>query len=482
MGLERTDSDFDLDALINASVAQAQLANGASASVIAARSDAGARLAVVAGASEIKSMRWTRAEDEFLRTYNGYLSEAEMASALGRTVQGVHLRIRRELRLPPPTRHPDWFTAQGASRALGLEDVPKVLRLIECGLLPARRLLLDRTRYAIDRKTFYAFCVQPRHWVYFDPARVNDLYLKRLLAHAVARWNDAWWTETQVAAFHQLPNTELVASHRQKGWIPKDAIARWGNHYYLKSYIVTHQFSTAAAQQTDLRAWSDGGDAFLVLARAVGVSTNAVSLLLTNHYGKTRAQVRTLRETRPMHTGIVSYRMGLLRSLGDIDALCARHHLRVVRRGDRLFADWKLYRDRFPFLARACDRFRASLTDRAVTLTKPQRDAVRTLMAHWSTIFLQSKQGCVSARGSVSLQSLHAAYASLCARGVDIFQGGYMDIRIEQLAAPRKSHSTKTTKAYTCNKCGQGGFHDKRQLFLHRKAAHTTLPTGEAQA
>lgn len=50
----------------------------------------------------------------------------------------------------------------------------------------------------------------------------------------------------------------------------------------------------------------------------------------------------------------------------------------------------------------------------------------------------------------------------------------------KQIAAPRKS--TKTTKAYTCNKCGQGGFHDKRQLFLHRKAAHTTLPTGEAQA
>ena len=51
----------------------------------------------------------------------------------------------------------------------------------------------------------------------------------------------------------------------------------------------------------------------------------------------------------------------------------------------------------------------------------------------------------------------------------------------KRLQAP-KSHSTKTTKAYTCNKCGQGGFHDKRQLFLHRKAAHPTLPTGEAQA
>lgn len=178
---------------------------------------------------------WSPEEDKYLRDNLGFLSEEEMASTLGRTVTGVHLRWFRYLLLPSPSKHPDWISAESASEMLGIET-HKIAHWCDMGLIPYRLLPTTRKIRLIFRTTFDRWVISPDNWIYFDPKNISDPRLRRLCELRVARWGDEWWNTSEVAKHHgvtpkdvlrlilrkEIPAVQLQASrggrHPNAGW------------------------------------------------------------------------------------------------------------------------------------------------------------------------------------------------------------------------------------------------------------------------
>jgi len=79
-----------------------------------------------------KPLPWSEREDEFLRQNLGVLSEEEIGAALRRTLTAVHLRWKRDLGLPAPSKTPGYMTANQAAKILAV-DVHAVCRWSRVG-------------------------------------------------------------------------------------------------------------------------------------------------------------------------------------------------------------------------------------------------------------------------------------------------------------------------------------------------------------
>jgi len=106
------------------------------------------------------------------------------------------------------------------------------------------------------------FAVKSEHWILFRPDRVRDPALARLVTLAVERWGDEWLTPGQVAEIHN------VNRHIRAGKLPA---VKWGNWRIRRSDAERVYFPKGRGTGHELD-WSEEGDAFLVLARAVGLS------------------------------------------------------------------------------------------------------------------------------------------------------------------------------------------------------------------
>lgn len=335
------------------------------------------RMAAVVGAGDgsrprgPKALPWSQAEDEFVKANLGYLSDAEMGRALGRSAVAVHLRWKRDLRLPTPSKTPGWITPNRVARALRI-DAKCVLRLVRDGVLPAEPLPWRNhgvyLAYRLRIVTFYRWAINPRHWVYFRPARVRDLHLRRLLELKAARWGDAWLTPSQVAAMHGVDHTD-VNRYIRAGKLPA---VRWNNWRILRSDAERVRFAKGRGTGHE-NTWSPAADAFMLLARAIGLSTNAIGGLVH------------------LSSQMVSYRLREL-CADPAEALrLAQAHgidLRITSAG-QLFADWRLYRRRFPAVARALDRFAfatagAASTDPAAEMAGQDLLYVRGVLWAWA--------------------------------------------------------------------------------------------------
>ena len=287
-----------------------------------------------------KSPAWTLAEDEFLREHLGVLSEEEIGRRLGRTPVATGLRWKRDLGLPAPSKTPGYVTARQAGRMLGV-DVHAVVRWIdELGILPADTLPFKTPRRVrrIRLSALRLFATRPRNWVYFRPLSVPDPDLARLVARAHALWDDEWLTTGAVADIHGV-DTNDVTRAIYLGRLPA---VRWNNWRVQRSDAERATFPKGRGSGHE-RVWPDGADAFLTLARAIGLPFGVIAHLMRWPAG------------RP------SYRLGLLRRNGDIPGLIRRHGLDVAydQTTGKLWADWRDHRRRFPSLARAMDRLAA---------------------------------------------------------------------------------------------------------------------------
>ena len=141
--------------------------------------------------------RWLAHEDKFLRENLGILSDDAIGEALGRTPTAVHLRWKRDLGLPVPSKDPAMLTPGGIAALLGV-DRSAPADWMDRGLLPVRFLPMARRIRVVGRTQFLMWFVNPLNWAYFDHRKVKDPYLRRLLQLKRRRWNDAWWTTSQV--------------------------------------------------------------------------------------------------------------------------------------------------------------------------------------------------------------------------------------------------------------------------------------------
>ena len=185
-----------------------------------------------------------------MRCNLGYLSEEDIALALGRTVMAVHLRWRRDLRLPAPSRAPGWLTATQAALLLGL-DGHKVTHWCDVGLIPSRRMPGDRQVRLIRIVTLERWVISTANWIYFDWRKIPDARLRRLCELRQQRWGDEWWTTGQAADYHGVSGKDVLRLIL-RGEIPavQAKVSRggrhhernWSNWYVLKSDAVKAQF------------------------------------------------------------------------------------------------------------------------------------------------------------------------------------------------------------------------------------------------
>jgi len=221
----------DLDFLIEAAAAQGELAAGVSRAVVAARAS-DPRLLIVTGApaSCTHNPPWTAAEEEFLRAQLGHTSEAEIGARLGRSVSGVHIHWKRELRLPSPSKDPRVLTANQVAEGTGV-DSHVAMGWFDGGLFESRRLPTEDQTRVVERDTFLRWLLEPESWIYFNPRRVGSqpgprageifdaefwTEARSALDQARREWGDQWWTSRRVADYHGI-DTSDVKRHLQLG-------------------------------------------------------------------------------------------------------------------------------------------------------------------------------------------------------------------------------------------------------------------------
>jgi hypothetical protein len=366
------------------------------------------RMAAVVGSRDAswprraKSLPWSQAVDDFLKANLGYLSDADMARELGRTRVAVHLRWKRDLRLTPPTKSPGWTTPNRVARALNI-DGHSVMRLVRQGILPVEPLpWLNHgiyNAYRLRIVTFYRWAINPQHWIYFRIERVRDPHLRRLLQLKAARWGDAWLTPGQVAAMHGVTDRD-VNRYIRAGRLPA---VDWGNWRILRSNAERVRFAKGRGAGHEY-PWSPAADAFMLLARAIGLSTNAIGALVG----------------LPHNT--VSYRLhDLCAAPAQVSRIAHAHGLQdlQINTAGQLFADWRLYRQRFPAVARALNRFAAGQRVRAADLLYVRGVLWAWAMWHATTDEQQRFAYNLAFAGNATHGRLVAALSELRSWGID---------------------------------------------------------------
>jgi hypothetical protein len=400
----------DLDALIEEAVIHGEIEAGTDPRWLAHHRDP--RLVVaMAGQRErcAKAAYWRKEEDEYLRRHYLFQSNEEIARHLGRSVDGVKLRMVRELRLPARSTLRDWPTMREIARRMGLSDSKAVRKWHAAGLIELYDLPMEQSRRVAYWPRVVRFAVNPMHWIYFDPLRVQDEDLRRLIARQRQRWNDEWWTTGQVAAYHGVTSGDV----QRNILLGKVRGVQWGNWHVLRSEATRPGlvFCKGKGAQNNRVGWSPEEDAFLILARALGYSWRVISGMAGYDYMQ-RAQHRI----NEMH------RQGLI-----ADTI-ARAGLRVRYEPDTgaLLADWRdeAHRRRFASMATACERFR-----QGQTLTETQTVLVVGTIRAWASFYTQSEEQRAMTRrwtcwsGTVSAATLRQVQDTIRAWGADPFGG-----------------------------------------------------------
>ena len=393
----------NLDDLVRLAAAEGQLAAGVTARQVQFRLDLPASVVNLAAGErqEGRAAPWTEAEDEYLRRNLGWMSEAEIAGCLGRTCTAVHLRWKRDLQLPPPTKMPGCLTTQKVAETMGVD--PKVaMRWVDEGRLRGRRLPLRRTTRSVRYVDLKAWALRPANWIYFRPERVTQPHLRRLLVLKASRWGDEWLTPGGAARLRGV-DVRVINNALHAGKLEG---VKHGNWHLLRSEVLKlglHFFAGKGGRGVPKVQWSETADAFIVLATAVGCAPDDIAALM----GGQRSRLRWT-ATR------VAYRLATLKKSGRIPSLIRKHHLKVKVRRGQLFADWKSYQRHFPRLARAM----ASLKN-GRALCPDDQLAVRRVLRLWA--FRHRQTALVRTLSSSHFRRLGDALKRLRARGADPF-------------------------------------------------------------
>ena len=359
-----------LDALIESVVVGAQLEAGLSPAFVAAQSNLGPRATVILGACSrprgSRSAAWSAEDEAFLKQTTGFLSDLKIARKLGRSTWAVTIR-RKRLGLPSAMHRKEWFT--GEQVALGLDiDGHQIAKLFDRRVLASHLLPFQKRRVrVIDRTVLLTWLVNPMHWCYFDPARVNRFtlaytrrrkavcydeefwaYVLRLIDRQRRRWNDEWWTPGQVARYWKLgPDGDAYVNNA----IHSKALpaVRYGNWKILKSDATRPGLKLRAFSHLDLvierRDHNADADAYIVLGHALGVPFHVLGACVHEP------------------SKVVSERLARLWALKRIPGIIRRYNLPVGcpwkspakhNRIGYVFADWNepSNRQRFPGHAR----------------------------------------------------------------------------------------------------------------------------------
>ncbi|MCP4427421.1 MAG: helix-turn-helix domain-containing protein [Chloroflexi bacterium] len=383
---------FDLDSLIDTAVINGQIASGVNVKTVLSRvknNGASGRVvtAVAAKARAVAANQraavWSPEEEAFLRDNLGHLSTEEIARHLGRTPAAIKIRWTRKGYEAPSKRSGEMVATQIGKR-MGVCG-KLIIRLVDRSVLPGRVVPGGRNIHVVREDDLRRWIVRPQNWIYFKAERINDLHLKRLVEYAQARWPDEWWTTGQVAAYHGV-NFRTVNKAIHDGRLPA---VRWQNWRILKSDAAAMSFVRGKGNVT--LDWSPAGDAFMVLARAVGLTADFIDDLRGDGSDKKRAH----------------HRLKYMHSRGMIPLTIKRFglHVEYDRENGRLWADWREYDSRFPGLVKAIDKFL-----HGGRMSQLDRTSVRGVLWSWTAWRAETPEQKQMARRLKYSQSASAAH------------------------------------------------------------------------
>lgn len=237
---------------------------------------------VLASMAENRTTRnraWSDAEDQFLRDSLATMTDAEIGEQLGRSEMAVHLRWSRDLHLPSRSKHPDILTGRRAAAMLGIDE-HKISHWIDVGLIPGRLMPGMQSKWhmihLVNRQAFRRWVLNPMNWVYFNPKKVRDPELNRMLKKRAKRWGDEWWTTRQVADYHgvQVKNVmqtirrgRLRSFHLTVSLGGRHPNPGWTNHFVLRSDAKAAVFYTGKGSQKKISKFTHAADRWILKAR-----------------------------------------------------------------------------------------------------------------------------------------------------------------------------------------------------------------------
>ncbi len=402
--------------LIDLVVTEAEIESGLDPSVVSSRTSFGRRGVFVISQREAegqgagispKQALWSPEEKSFVQRKLGKLSLEEIGAALGRSENGVKILFTRN-GWPAPSKQPDELTAHQIAELMG-KCGKSIARLIDEDILPGRRLPMERVIRVVRTTTFKRWLVNPENWIYFDWRKIRDHHLRHLCELRAERWGDAWITTGEAARVAGCTHADV------NRWIHMGKVRsarKWGANWKMlwsEAEKLDIPKRGKGSKGRAMAEWSEPADAFLVLARAVGISNSLTARLMGPGWEK-RA----------------GYRLYVLNRDGLIPALLKRHRypieFRPKRRMPELFADWRKFAHQFPFLRISVERYL-----QGENLTPKDLENVRGLLYRWASWHLGNEPSSeklarrLQSLGRISYAEvrLRNAHQQLQARGID---------------------------------------------------------------
>jgi hypothetical protein len=246
----------NIDRLVDLAIIAGEMEGGTPVQVLVAQQpELVHRLAFISRPDRVKPRTWSQAELDILVQDTGILSDLEIAEKLGRSMNAIHV-VRVRQHLPTPSRRPDTICALQAGKLLGI-DAHKVINWIKTGLLPGGPAPThDRSIMVIKRKDLARWLLDPMNWIWFEPGKVPDAHLRRLLELRQKLWGDEWWTTRQVADYHgvevgdvkrylQLGRIHGVQAPNRGG---RHTEPKWANWFIRRSEAMRVKFKKRKAK------------------------------------------------------------------------------------------------------------------------------------------------------------------------------------------------------------------------------------------
>ncbi len=234
----------DVSALIDLVVSDAELITGRDAVWMAAQGADPIRPVQRSQNKKIpRKPRWSREEDEYIRSNRQYMSLAQIAKVLGRSEIAVKVRATR-IGAPAPRHTPGYISGNKIAHLLGVDShFPSCwidLGIIEGELFPYE----GRINRRVQEVTFKRWLVKPTSWVYFDVRNIKNIHVRQLVELAQANWGDEWLSTRQAGnilgcdpkdVYQQIKMGRIYGFRAiGKG---RERVFRWAHWYVLRSQI-----------------------------------------------------------------------------------------------------------------------------------------------------------------------------------------------------------------------------------------------------
>src|SRR5258706_954124 len=294
---------------------------------------------------QAKAPRWSEDELGKIEKLLPFHSANKVGEMLGRSGNAIKI-IRQRKGIKASSKSEGWVTANQVRLLLGMADGRPIMGWIKKGLVLGHQINGDST-WMVHEISLRRWITSSLSWAYFDPSGITDKKLARLVKLAQDRWNDTWLSPRQVADMKGT-NTKTVLMAVKRGQLSAIHIqekdgrhsgAVWALWAVKRSDALKWEYNAPAV---DLM---DDLHAFMLLARAIGLSNERIAILC-----------RLSGET-------INKRMRMIDKMRLPPNLIKKHkRLRFISTGApvvRVHADWRKYADQFPHVRRAFERYRS---------------------------------------------------------------------------------------------------------------------------